>query len=495
MANQGILAQSKPAANTDTLLYSAPVDKSASTVLNVANDGTGSTFDVAVKDFDQKLVVDGSGAYLLHPGDVITGYRVKVNTPIAQDDSSFVAKALFTSTDGESTFKFEDFYTPELTTIYVKEVAIRTVTFEETSNSFVVGDTITKGTGGNTTTAVVYSVPAAQEGAVTIYIGPSTLNGTGTEFAAGDTINGTGGGTGTIAAGGVGTAGDEFIFSTTTSGGTYNLYWQEQTTLFSDRTYRFDVSDSSMTGRLFRLSTTVNGEYGPDDDITTTEGNGVEYTTGKTTNGTAGSAGAYIQYAFAGSSLSAPLYFYDGNTGSNAGAGYGGTSRYFNMATNVTFDEFYVYDVVGTWTNSTDTFTTGGVTYTVTAQTVEPYGFVRSYSGTTLYVLKGEGSADFAGSDTFQDAPKLNTASRSTVTVSSVAVATNAVEAENYIAVNHANAANNVEKLTSLVIGPGERVVVNSTTQNNVFSLIGFEDASVAFTVRAFGEQTAEGGN
>ena len=46
MANQGILAQSKPAANTDTLLYSAPVDKSASTVLNVANDGTGSTFDV-----------------------------------------------------------------------------------------------------------------------------------------------------------------------------------------------------------------------------------------------------------------------------------------------------------------------------------------------------------------------------------------------------------------------------------------------------------------
>ena len=37
-----------------------------------------------------------------------------------------------------------------------------------------------------------------------------------------------------------------------------------------------------------------------------------------------------------------------------------------------------------------------------------------------------------------------------------------------------------MEKLTSLVIGPGERVVINSTTQNNVFSLIGFEDASVA---------------
>ena len=104
-----------------------------------------------------------------------------------------------------------------------------------------------------------------------------------------------------------------------------------------------------------------------------------------------------------------------------------------------------------------------------------------------MYVVKGEGSADFAGTDTFQDAPKLATASRSTVTVSSVAVATNALEAENYIAVDHANAANNVEKLTSLVVGPGERVVVNSTTQNNVFSLIGFEDTATSFSVRAFG--------
>ena len=62
----------------------------------------------------------------------------------------------------------------------------------------------------------------------------------------------------------------------------------------------------TMTGRLFRLSTTVNGEYGPDDDTGNSD-DGAEYTTGKTTNGTAGSGGAYIQYAFAGSSLSAPF--------------------------------------------------------------------------------------------------------------------------------------------------------------------------------------------
>ena len=58
MATQGLLAQSKPAANTDTVLYSGPVDSSASTVLTVANDGTGSAFDVGIKDYSHKLTLD-----------------------------------------------------------------------------------------------------------------------------------------------------------------------------------------------------------------------------------------------------------------------------------------------------------------------------------------------------------------------------------------------------------------------------------------------------
>ena len=74
MAKQGLLAQSRPAANTDTVLYRAPIDQSASTVLTIANDGTGSTFDVAVKDYDQKLTLDAS-TYKLHEGDLIT-YRI-----------------------------------------------------------------------------------------------------------------------------------------------------------------------------------------------------------------------------------------------------------------------------------------------------------------------------------------------------------------------------------------------------------------------------------
>ena len=83
MADQGLLAQSKPGANTNVLLYGADTDKSASAVLTIANDGTGSAYKVGIKDYDQKLTV-GSGA-LLHEGDVITGYKYQGETDVVGD--------------------------------------------------------------------------------------------------------------------------------------------------------------------------------------------------------------------------------------------------------------------------------------------------------------------------------------------------------------------------------------------------------------------------
>ena len=50
--------------------------------------------------------------------------------------------------------------------------------------------------------------------------------------------------------------------------------------------YRFDVSDSGIASHPFKLSTTSDGSHN----------SGSEYTTGKTTSGTQGSANAYIQY-------------------------------------------------------------------------------------------------------------------------------------------------------------------------------------------------------
>ena len=485
MAKQGLLAQLKPSANTDTVLYSAPINRTASTVLTIANDGTGSAYDVALKNYDQKFTLDAA-TYKLHPGDLITSSVVEVGTPIP-GTAPLLAGSTITTTDQEKTFKFESFYTPPFTEIFVKVFAIRTIPVEAvTGGTFAVGDTISKGTSPNDTTAVVYDVDGTL-----LHIGPSTLNGTGTEFAAGDSIGVVGGASATISASpAITAANNEFAFSTTTAGGVYNLYMGGADTflLFDDRTYRFNVADASMSGRDFHISETINGEYGPDGDASTTADNGTEYTTGKTTNGTAGSSGAYVQYAFGGSTTPVALFYYDGGTGTASNANYGGADRAITFSTAYTYPGVYVFDKVGTIVDNTDTFLLDGVTYTITSQTAGAYGYVRDYTGSVLTFIKGLNSADFSGSDTFRDVPKLNGASRTTATINSVDVASAAVEVSNYLVDGDATGNNEVDKITSLVVGPGETLVVKSTTANNIFSLVGFEDASNSITTRIFGQ-------
>ena len=477
MADQGLLAQSKPGANTNTLLYSAPVDKSASTVLTVANDGTGSAYKVGIKDYDQKLTLDAS-TYRLHKGDLITGYKVTVNNAM-DSTSGFTGGSLITSDDSEKTFYFESFAVPDVTTWYVKTASIRQVTLESVTGTFVVGGTLSTGTSPDDTTAVIYGVVGT-----ILYIGPSTINGSGAEFADGNSVS-SGAASGTISSGGIGAASNDFILSTTTAGGTYSLFLGDPLEAFTDRTYKFDLSDSSMTGRDFKISSTVNGIWGADGVIGGGD-DGVEYTTGKTSGGTAGSSGAFIQYDWTASTALTVMYFYDGGSGTASNADYGGADRSITMSSQFTYTDFFVYDVSGTWTNGSDSFTQAATTFTVTAQTVAAYGYVRDYTGTTLKVIKGLNSPDFAGSDTFKDAPLLENLTRNTVTVNSVDVATTALEDENYIVNGVTNGNNEVDRITSLVVGPGEKLIINSTTANNSFSLIGFEDASTAFTARVF---------
>ena len=262
-------------------------------------------------------------------------------------------------------------------------------------------------------------------------------------------------------------------------------------TVFSDRVYRFNVADSSLSGLDFSLSTVVNGEWGPDGTAGNSD-DGTEYTTGRTTNGTAGSSGAYIQYDFTqDTNLSGNLYVYEGTTGTAGNSAYGGSDRFLTVSNAFVYSELYVYDITGTWTNSTDSFLFNGVTYTVTAQTAGAYGFIRSYSGAVAYVIKGTGSADFTTSSTFQDCPKLAGASRTAVTVSSIDVATNAVETQEYLRKDNTLAADSAEEIKSLVIGPGERLIVECAPAEANFVLIGFEDASTGFTTRTYEAEAA----
>ena len=482
MAKQGILAKSKPSGATNTLLYSAPIDSSASTVLTVNEQGgSGTTYDVALKNYDQKMTL-GSSNYLLHEGDVVTGYRVTLNTPLPAS-AGLNAGTLLTSTSGEETFKFESFYLPAFTEVVVKVKAIRALTLESTSGTFAVGETFSTGTAPNATTATIFAA-AEGSGTYTVYIGPSTINGSGAEFAAGDSVSSSGSATGTISTGGIGAAVNEFTF--TESGGTEDLYLGTVLTVFSDRVYRFNVADSSLSGLDFSLSTVVNGEWGPDGTAGNSD-DGTEYTTGRTTNGTAGSSGAYIQYDFTqDTNLSGNLYVYEGTTGTAGNSAYGGSDRFLTVSNAFVYSELYVYDITGTWTNSTDSFLFNGVTYTVTAQTTGAYGFIRSYSGAVAYVIKGTGSADFTTSSTFQDNPKLAGAARTAVTVSSIDVASTAVETQEYLRKDNTLAADSTEEIKSLVIGPGERLIVECAAAEANFVLIGFEDASTAFTPRTY---------
>ncbi len=476
MAKQGILAKSKPSAATNTLLYSAPIDASASTVLTVNEQGgSGTTFDVALKNYDQKMTL-GASNYKLHTGDVVTGYRMTLNTPLPATAGLTEGTSL-TSTSGEA-----------FTEIVVKVRAIRALTLESTSGTFAVGETFSTGTAPNNTTATIYAATEGS-GTYTVYIGPSTINGSGAEFAAGDSVSSSGSATGTISTGGIGAAVNEFTF--TESGGTEDLFLGTVLTVFTDRVYRFNVADSSLSGLDFSLSTTVNGEWGPDGTAGNSD-DGTEYTTGKTTNGTAGSSGAYIQYDFTqDTNLSGNLYVYEGTTGTAGNSAYGGSDRFLTTSDAFQYSEIYVYDIDGTWTNSTDGFLFNGVTYTITAQTAGAYGYIRSYSGTTAYVIKGTGSADFTTSSTFQDNPKLAGAARTAVTVSSIDVATTAVETQEYLRKDNALAQDSAEEIKSLVIGPGERLIVECAAAEANFVLIGFEDSSTGFTTRTYSAAAA----
>ena len=311
-----------------------------------------------------------------------------------------------------------------------------------------------------------------------------------------------------------------FVFDTTDDG-----IYEAPNNLNLDlgRTYRFLQSDSSNTNHSLRFY--VTGVAG-------------EYTTGVTTNGTAGSSGSYTQIVINDLTNTA-LNIYDTDE-----SGYELPS---NVNTNPTYTLAYIYDVDGTITVG-DSFSTLTGTNDIGAIYPGPYGYVHDYTSTSLKVSLGLNSSAFAeytttitgtsgtktitvgsatnlivgmavsgtgiatgaritsisgttvtldiansgavsGTGTFEhvfyDSPRENGSDRSLAKVSSYTAATD-INAEDYLFYGKSISANTSDKNSGIVVGPGQSLIVYSSAADLNYVLNGFEDSTSDFTVNLY---------
>lgn len=590
----GKLASSKPAATTNTLLYSCPINAAASAVLNVCNQSSSATsYRVALKDYDQILTV--TAAQNFTRGNPLSSYKLAVSPGVKL--SEFSPGSNVTSADGKKTAKLLDAVIPTSTiSIGTKVVSLGDVLISSATGTFALGDSVSNTFGlsatvyatstnaltvnisnvtNNTTSIIVNDVSTViatdllyadtelisvssitnrtltvTRGALGTTAAAHTAGTTGTILSASaspitTTINQVGGITASDTtipvASTTGFSQGDFIrigneiltitavnasdftvtraaFSTTaataangatitryvnsgslilrffgngdaltaspsgataTAGstsyspankyvfdlgsGTYGRY--ATLTLNLGRTYRFLTNDASNTGYVFSVADSSEGANG-----NWSTSNGV------TTNGTPGSTGAYTQFVVTNTNINGTysLFYYE-----DANSGYGGT---ITVDTDPRYAEVYVYDPTGTWVSS-DAFILGNTTQTVGTVTTGPYGYVQSYSSTSLKVSLGVGSAAFTTSDAFYDTPALAGAARTLITPSAVTTSTTVDDTADYLFYDKAISGNVSDKNSGIVVGPGQNLIIYSTANTLSYVLNGFEDVTTDFTV------------
>ena len=595
----GKLAAAKPAATTNTRVYKCPINKSASTVLEICNQsGSSASCRVALRDYDQVLTLD-AGTYNFTKGNVISDYTLQISPGIPTD--SFDPGDTITLDNNQGTFKVQDIFKPTATITYpVKVEPIGSVNISSGTQvgTFAVGNTITGATTGLTatiyrvgTSSLHIKIPQITSSSTTVYTNnisgilandyvatssgeivqissitgyqltitraqfgttaqqilpgsrgdvirasatTTTIN-EGATFTNSDTtltvtsatsllvgdylriddellqITGISGTDLTVTRGSLGTTAAShnngatvtrytqvqivslqfFIFTEEIdngSGATVDLnvtagsgsaFSQGNRYVYNlgsgtfefpifipvnaDRIVRFTQSDSSNTGHPLRLSLTQDGTW---------QG-GTEYVTGVTKVGTPGSSGAYTQIDLSIENIgtNSSIFTYCANHAQMSENGF------LSVDLTPNYDTIYIFDPTKTITTS-DTFAINNVNYTITAVNTGAYGYVSAASGTTLKVSLGSGSTAFIATDTFYDSPLEAASDRTLATVSSVTD----ISAEDYILYGKSISANTTERLTSLVVGPGQSVMVYSSAADLSYVVQGFEDSTADFT-------------
>jgi hypothetical protein len=312
----------------------------------------------------------------------------------------------------------------------------------------------------------------------------------------------------------------EFVYDLTNTG----VYKWSSTSLElnSGRSYRFTQTDTSNTAHPLRFSDSMSGSP--------------LYTSGVTTTGTPGSAGSYTQIDLSGSSLTT-IYTLSTTTGE---VSYGSQ---FSINSDPNYTEIFVYEV-SALPNALDTFTSGkttSVTQTISYVSPAPFGYVQDFTGTSLKVSLPSTSSSFAtvstaitgsnGANTLTVASATGLAlgmavsgtnvgtnavitdiSGLTITVSvanSSAVSTTGtfnhrfydtpliaagtrsfaqgssyadINVADYILYDKAITANALDKTTSIVVGPGQSLMVYSTLATVAYTVNGFEDSTTDWT-------------
>ena len=151
----GRLAASKPGATTNTQLYRTPIDKSASTVLNVCNQSAGAlAYRTALRDYEQVLHLDGlnASAYKFAKGNPLSAYKITL-TPGFQDIQAIPGTS-FTTTNG-ATATILDVFKPTSDVLYyakVLPISPTALAADSLAGTPSNGETLTGGTSGYTAT-------------------------------------------------------------------------------------------------------------------------------------------------------------------------------------------------------------------------------------------------------------------------------------------------------------------------------------------------------